>query len=479
MPGTLLCVTAMQFWSSAMMKVNGFFGFFCLGVLLVSMWAGTARAEGPSPIKVSENGRYLVHSDGTPFFYLGDTAWELFHRLNREEAERYLTNRAEKGFTVVQAVVIAEISGLKKGNAYGDKPFHELDAARPNEKYFAHVDWIVDQAAAKGLYVGMLPTWGRWVGNNDEGRELANFFTPENGRAFAKFLAERYKDKPIIWILGGDRQPTKSVAVWDEMAAGIREVVGESQLIAYHPRSDSSGELHNKEWLDFNMIQSGHDPESTNYGAITRDYALSPPKPCMDSEPAYEYPPDAMPENRPVGAVQVRRLAYWGLFAGAHGHTYGTHPIWQMYDEGRKPLWDVKTPWHQAMDLPGASQLIYVKRLMLSRPYLTRIPDQGILVSENPGGIDRIQATRDGIPGANDATYLMVYFPKHNRATINTALIPGKTLNVIWYNPRNGVSNEVRELANKGTVDVEPPTNMDGEDWVLIVDDGSKGYGAP
>jgi hypothetical protein len=199
----------------------------------------------------------------------------------------------------------------------------------------------------------------------------------------------------------------------------------------------------------------------------------------MDSEPAYEYPPDAMPENRPVGAVQVRRLAYWGLFAGAHGHTYGTHPIWQMYDEGRKPLWDVKTPWHQAMDLPGASQLIYVKRLMLSRPYLTRIPDQGILVSENPGGIDQIQATRDGIPGANDATYLMVYFPKHNRATINTALIPGKTLNVIWYNPRNGVSNEVRELANKGTVDVEPPTNMDGEDWVLIVDDGSKGYGAP
>jgi len=449
-----------------------------LSLLLASLLS-LASVEAFQSLKVSDNGRYLVHADNSPFFYLGDTAWELFHRLNREEAERYLSNRAEKGFTVIQAVVIAEISGLKKGNAYGDKPFHDLDVARPNEKYFSHVDWIVDQAAAKGLYVAMLPSWGRWVGNNDEGRELANFFTPENGRKFARFLAERYKDKPIIWVLGGDRQPSKSVVVWDEMAAGIREVVGAKQLITYHPRTDSSGELHNKAWLDFNMIQSGHDPNSTNHEAIARDYALTPVKPCMDSEPAYEYPPDAMPAERPVGEAQVRRLAYWGLFAGAHGHTYGTHPIWQMYDEGREPRWDVVTPWHQSMDLPGVKQLIFVKRLIQSRPYLRRIPDQGILASENPGGIDQIQATRDGRPGASDATYLMAYFPKHHRATINTALVAGEALNVTWYNPRNGESTDVGEVTNPGSLELEPPTNVDGEDWVLLIDDASKGYTAP
>lgn len=447
----------------------------CLLVSLLSL----GNADALQPLKVSDNNRYLVHADNSPFFYLGDTAWELFHRLNREEAERYLVNRAEKGFTVIQAVVIAEISGLKKGNAYGDKPFHELDVSRPNEKYFAHVDWIVDQAAAKGLYVAMLPSWGRWVGGTDGDRELSNFFTPENGRAFAKFLAERYKHKPIIWVLGGDRQPTQSVLVWDEMAAGIREVVGKTQLITYHPRTDSSGELHSKEWLDFNMIQSGHEPTSTNYEAIARDYALTPAKPCMDSEPAYEYPPDTMPAERPVGEAQVRRLAYWGLFAGAHGHTYGTHPIWQMYDEGREPRWDVATPWHQSMDLPGVKQLIYVKRLMLSRPYLTRIPDQGAILSENPGGIDRIQATRDGSPGGKDATYLMAYFPKHQGATINTVVITGEVLKVTWYNPRNGESTDGGEIGNKGTLELAPPTTVDGDDWVLIVDDAAKGYGAP
>jgi hypothetical protein len=67
---------------------------------------------------------------------------------------------------------------------------------------------------------------------------------------------------------------------------------------------------------------------------VERDYALTPPKPALDGEPAYEYPPDAMPAKRPVGALQVRRNAYWAVFAGAFGHTYGTHPIWQMYDEG-------------------------------------------------------------------------------------------------------------------------------------------------
>lgn len=110
-------------------------------------------------LKVSENGRFLVHTDGRPFFYLGDTAWELFHRLDREDANAYLENRAAKGFTVIQAVVLAEVDGLHVPNAYGDLPLHGNDPTRPNEAYFTHVDYIVERAAALGLYLGMLPTW--------------------------------------------------------------------------------------------------------------------------------------------------------------------------------------------------------------------------------------------------------------------------------------------------------------------------------
>src|SRR5438874_1468575 len=108
----------------------------------------------PPRLKVSDNHRFLVKDDGSPFFYLGDTAWELFHRLNREDAELYLRNRADKGFTVIQAVVLAEEDGLHDPNAYGQTPLIDDDPAKPNEAYFQHVDWIVNKAEELGLFIG-------------------------------------------------------------------------------------------------------------------------------------------------------------------------------------------------------------------------------------------------------------------------------------------------------------------------------------
>src|SRR3954452_7231976 len=102
--------------------------------------ADATAADGPPRLKVSENRRFLVKEDGSPFFYLGDTAWELFHRLDREEAERYLKDRAAKGFTVIQAVVLAELDGLHSPNPYGHTPLEGDDPARPVEDYFKHVD---------------------------------------------------------------------------------------------------------------------------------------------------------------------------------------------------------------------------------------------------------------------------------------------------------------------------------------------------
>jgi hypothetical protein len=154
-------------------------------------------------LTISQNRRFLTYEDGTPFFYLADTAWELFHRLNREEADRYLADRAAKRFTVIQAVVLAEMDGLHDPNPYGHRPLHDDDPARPNDAYFEHVDYIVSAAADRGLTIGMLPTWGdKW--NLKWGRGPV-VFTPENARTYGRWLGDRYADSPIIWILGGDR----------------------------------------------------------------------------------------------------------------------------------------------------------------------------------------------------------------------------------------------------------------------------------
>src|SRR5262245_16705404 len=155
-------------------------------------------AEDLPKLRVGENRRFLVTEKGEPFFWLGDTAWELFHRLNREEAEVYLKNRAERRFTVIQAVVLAELNGLKDANAYGHTPIEKNDPTKPVEDYFKHVDWIVASANARGLYVGMLPTWGNlWNRTNA-------IFTVQNAEAYGEWLGRRYKDAGLIWIVGGD-----------------------------------------------------------------------------------------------------------------------------------------------------------------------------------------------------------------------------------------------------------------------------------
>jgi hypothetical protein len=141
----------------------------------ILMNAATAAVHGK--LRVSENHRNLQFEDGTTFFYLADTAWELFHRLNREDASRYLANRSQKGFNVIQAVILAELEGLTVPNAYGDLPLAGGDITRPNEDYFRHVDFIVDQAEALGLFMGILPTWA------DIGRRRTLFFRTLNPRA--------------------------------------------------------------------------------------------------------------------------------------------------------------------------------------------------------------------------------------------------------------------------------------------------------
>jgi hypothetical protein len=429
-------------------------------------------------LKVHSSGRYLCYEDGAPFFYLGDTCWEIFHRLNREEADLLLTDRAAKGFTVIQSVVLAEYDGLTEPNPYGQLPLENNDPLKPNEAYFQHVDYIVNKAASLGMFIGMLPTWGdKW--NKKWGRGI-EIFTPENAEPYAEFLAKRYKDKPIIWILGGDRpvENDKHRAIIRAMAAGLRKGDGGKHLITFHPcgQQHSSQYFHEEEWLNFNMCQTGHTFNRDNYRDIARDYKLQPIKPCLDAEPGYEdHPSGFKAQNGYMDDSQTRRFAYWALFAGACGHTYGCHDIWQFYQPGRKPITAARTPWKEAMKLPGSAQVGYARALIESRPFFARVPDQGLLLQPPLAGIDYAAVTSD--KNAEDkATYIMAYLPKFSEITLNTAVIAGGNLHVSWFNPRTGKAENPQQIANPRQYH---PTNPGEGDWVLVIDDAAKDYPLP
>src|SRR5580765_614961 len=366
--------------------------------------------KSDAQFSVSSNGHYLLR-DGKDFFWLGDTGWELFHRLDRDEADLYLETRSRQGFTVIQAVVLAEFDGLHTPNAYGDLPLTDDDPAKPNEKYFHHVDYIIDRAGEKGLVIGLLPTWGDKIRKDTWGKGPV-IFNPGNAYVYGRWMANRYKDrKNIIWILGGDRNPENDneLKIWRAMASGIEEGSGGKghATITYHPQPNEQGSgqyFFSDEWFSFNMFQNGHCRNSAVYEKIFKAWERMPPKPVLDGEPIYEDHPVCfnVKDLGTSSAYDVRQSAYLDLFAGAHGHTYGCHDIWQFYSTRNEPVNGPHVYWREAMELPGANQMIYVRRLMESQPFLDRIPDQSLIRENSLSPAERIQATR-----GND--FCMVY----------------------------------------------------------------------
>ena len=433
-------------------------------------------------LQVSPNKRFLQTSDGKPFFWLGDTAWELFHRLNREEASKYLKHRADNGFTVIQAVVLAELDGLHEPNAYGEIPLENDDPTKPREPYFQHVDYIVRKAAELNLYIGMLPTWGDKIFKDRWGTG-PEIFTEENARAYGKWIGNRYKnDKNIIWILGGDRNPRneRDVAIWRSMAVGIEEAVGRDKaLMTFHPQPTGVGDggsakwFHNDAWLDFNMFQTGHCRENNLPGRIEYAYNLQPVKPVLDGEPIYEDHPVCFNANDlgTSSAYDVRIAAYHDVFSGAFGHTYGCHDIWQMNAPNRKPLNGAHYPWHVAIDLPGASQMKFLRALIESRPMSERIPDKE-LITDGLSTSDRILATRG-------SDYIFVYSTQGKKFTVKTSKISGNEITTYWLNPRNGEVKQNGKFSKKDSQEFTPPTSGYGQDWILVVDDIAKNYPSP
>ena len=126
------------------------------------------------PTQVSPNGRFLRDADGAPFFYRADTAWELFHRCSRAEAQLYLRKRAAQGFTVIQAVVLAELGGLHAPNPQNYTSLHNDDPTQPKEAYFEDVDCVVRMANALGLTITMLPAARKWRGHAPQRRRAPN-----------------------------------------------------------------------------------------------------------------------------------------------------------------------------------------------------------------------------------------------------------------------------------------------------------------
>lgn len=446
---------------------------------------------GLPSLRVSENGRFLVQVDGAPFFWLGDTAWWI-GRLKPEDADRYMARRAQQGFNVIQVH-----PRYREPDYAGNRPYLEGDPARPNEAYWVTVDALVAKARDHGLYVALVPMWGE---------EYGRAFGADTARArrFGEWIAQRYAGlSHIIWIVSGEydsinrfRLPISAdqKLVLAAVGEGLRSVHGGEQLMTVHPGAarTSSLDFHDTPWLDFNMLQSGHSVDceafgmAENHALIAHDYALAPTKPVLDGEPIYEDTPDGVwikwDVKRPrADGHAVRAKAYWSVFAGAFGHTYGHNDVYGFH-EPAGPGEVVQLPdgpgqrgsWRAALDAEGANQMVHLRALMESRPFLSRIPDQALVVGDAGEGLDHVVATR-----AADGTYAMVYIPRARPLGISLDSLAGDWVRAWWYNPRTGMAGPAGEFDRHGQREFTPPGSGDGQDWVLVLDDTAQAFPPP
>ena len=450
-----------------------------------------ARADLPS-LKVDEGGRYLVQEleggEIKPFFWMGDTAWNL-HKLQKADIDLYLEDRAAKGFNVIQGPVL-DWSGLIQGtlkqqNGYGHSAYINKSLATPTlnadvpgagfNDYFDQLDYIVAKADSLDMYIAPLPFWAQGINQQDDNN------TEKAGlREIGRLLGDRYKDnKNVIWLGGGEaagESPDASVRILNE---GLAQGHGGNNLQTVHATGNASSgpEFHNEDWLDFNMIQSGHTRDLDNYNLVAADYERTPVKPTLDGEIFYtDFRRTSQPDSTRSTSLDARKGAYWSVFAGGFGVTYGHDAIWQFHDGPGQAKYNSTTPsmgWRAALDDEAAVQMIHLKDLIESHDILTRIPDQSIILA-GQGGItngsgDHLQATRDGTVGSDDATYLMVYSPVSDHTfTVDTSVIDASVLDASWFDPRDGTYNPFRSgFANTGSLEVTTPAT--GPDWVLVV----------
>lgn len=448
----------------------------------VAAWCAVlafATCAGGMQLRVSDNGRFLLNHH-QPFFWLGDTAWLLFTR-SPAEIDRYLTDRAGKGFNMIQCMALRTQPGGTQlvPNYRGDMPFDQRHPVQLNPPYWQHIDRIVDRANQLGIGVALVTMWGSNV----------NTLFPDpdqDNRQYARLLGERYRDRGnVVWIVVGEygkidnqwrtvmdnKLTSRDLTRLRSIAWGLESGHEGANLMTIHPIFTSSKHFHTDRWLDFNMQQTwGHT--APNIVRIRQDYDKQPIKPVLNGEPGYENRPEH--QRGRMTPWHLRLEAYWSVFSGAFGFTYGAHHLWQFDDQ-----------WQQALQYEGASQMQYLRRLIESRPMEIRIPGPTILARDT-GSVK--QATAPCATVASDGSYALIYSPQGLPITADLGKIAGTTTAAWWYNPRAGGTHDGRgrpasrpfaSLPTNGTHTFTPPTSGPGNDWVLVLDRADHKFAGP
>lgn len=409
-----------------------------------------------SILSVGPTGRYLVDATGEPVFLNGDTAWSLVVSARPDQVDRYLEDRARRGFNAIIVNAIEALFSADPPRAVGGlAPFLDGGLSAPNPAYWERVDHVVDAARRLGIHILLAPLYLGYAhpqypgfDGRDEGwhRTVAAMSEAEC-RAYGRWVGQRYRDRDnVIWVIGGDRNPGALLSRMRAFVAGITSQDDRHLITAHvHPDASPVEEYEDDGWLSLNQTYSYR----IVHKQLLIDYARQPVRPFVLFESTYEGEHDATD-------LQIRRQAWWALTCGSTGQFFGNFPVWLM-----------PPGWEGALDTPGAQAMGHLGSFVRSIAWWKLAPDRDRrLLNAGLGegnGLDRATAAID--PAGTTA---VVYVPTQRTVAVDLDALSGWTIGIRWFDPVTGAWIDRTTVTRNGIVNLQSPTD---QDWVLVLED--------
>lgn len=443
------------------------------GAFICTAPSGKDRFTRHGPVRVSHNGRHLEHEDGTPFFWLGDTAWCGPLLSNREEWDLYLRERARQKFTAVQWVA-TQFRAAPDGDRNHQLAYTGPNPITINPVFFQRLDEKLEALNRAGLLGVPVLLWAINGGSNPQVNPGVSL-PDDQAVLLARYMVARWQANAVVWILNGDgdyRGP--NAERWRKIGRAVFGDIAHAP-VTLHPggRQWVLEEFRNEKWFDLCGYQSGHNETDANLRWITAgppasEWRKNPPRPFLSLEAPYENHHGA--DGKPMSAEVVRRAHYWSLLnAPSVGVTYGGHGVWG-WDDGTKPPIDhpqtgVPLPWQKALRMPGAEQMTYLHDFFTSIDFWRLVP-ASVLVVNNPGRQEGRRYIACARTETRDLT--IVYVPVDRTVELLMEALPPAP-NVSWFNPRTGQRSPAVAVVSGNTVQFPTP---DPGDWVLVMTKG-------
>ncbi len=424
-------------------------------LLFVIMSAAVyATGQPVFPLTPDATGRYFVDQQNQPFFYQADTPWHLPFKLSKTEIENeYLPNRAAKGFTVIQVMVV--FNG-EPTNREGQRPFYGTeDITNQNPLYFDFIKWVCNKAEERGMMVAIAPLWLQQMPWQNKYQDTAAM------RNYGEFLGSHFSDtNNITWILGGDYPLNNFITGLRAMGEGIHQNAPHHLITAHGSQFYDQGEatggtfFQAEPWYDFNFSYSWirHFIVKVQY----REWNRSPAKPTLLGEARY----DDDPNSGHVDAYWIRQQAYYSVLSGIAGHAYG---------QGR--LWYIPSDWRNKLDTEAGRHMEYVQKVFRDHEWYRMLPDQSQMFLT--GGYESGD-TLAVAAAAPDGSLGMAFMPTVRTITIDMSRLSGD-IEASWYDPTDGVYEPIGSFPSTGSRQFTPPGNNSGGkgDWILVLQGAS------